>query len=287
MTLSPRSSLLMTPSTKQVTNIIATKPERLTPPLKWAGGKRWLVPHLQNIWQSHHNLRLVEPFCGGLAIALGLQPQKALLNDINSHVINFYECLQKGLKFETDLKNDRQFYDAQRLEFNRLIETGKSKGSQAAQLFYYLNRTGYNGLCRFNRKGGFNVPFGQHKQINYVSDFSIYQSTLSRWKFTNVDFDKIKITANDLIYADPPYDVEFRQYAKNGFEWSDQERLAKWLARQNCPAIASNQATDRILSLYQDLGFNIKILYAPRRISCNGDRVPAREMLAYKGLDLS
>ena len=95
MTLSPRSSLLMTPSTKQVTNIIVTKPERLTPPLKWAGGKRWLVPHLQNIWQSHHNLRLVEPFCGGLAIALGLQPQKALLNDINSHVINFYECLQK------------------------------------------------------------------------------------------------------------------------------------------------------------------------------------------------
>lgn len=282
-----RSSLLITPFAKQVANITGTvaKPERLTPPLKWAGGKRWLVPHLQNTWQQYCDRRLVEPFCGGLAIALGLQPQKALLNDINPHVVNFYKCLQKGLKLEICPENDRQFYDAQRIEFNRLIETGKSESPHAAQLFYYLNRTGYNGLCRFNSKGGFNVPFGRHKNINYNSDFLAYKSTLSQWKFTTVDFAEIKTVSNDLIYADPPYDVEFRQYAKNGFEWSEQERLAKWLAEQNCPIIASNQATERILSLYKDLGFEYQIHYAPRRISCNGDRVPAKEMLAYKGFD--
>ena len=279
------SSLLMTPLAKQVANITGStaKPERLTPPLKWAGGKRWLVQHLQHTWQKHSDRRLVEPFCGGLAIALGLQPQKALLNDINPHVINFYKCLQKGLKLEIDTKNMREFYYAQRVEFNRLIQSGEADTPKAAQLFYYLNRTGYNGLCRFNQKGGFNVPFGKYKKINYNEDFLAYKATLSQWKFTNTDFGKIKINSNDLIYADPPYDVEFRQYSKNGFEWSEQERLAQWLANQNCPAIASNQATDRILSLYKDLGFEYKILDAPRRISCNGDRFPAKEMLAYKG----
>jgi len=282
------SSLLITPLAKQLANITGTvaKLDRLTPPLKWAGGKRWLVPHLQNTWQKYCDRRLVEPFCGGLAIALGLQPQKALLNDINSHVVNFYRCLQKGLTLEIETQNDREFYYAQRFEFNRLIQIGKAESPQAAQLFYYLNRTGYNGLCRFNRKGGFNVPFGRYKKINYNEDFSAYKSLLSQWKFSNLDFQLIKIASTDLIYADPPYDVKFRQYSKNGFEWSEQERLANWLANQNCPAIASNQATDRILSLYKDLGFAYKILDAPRRISCNGDRLPAKEMLAYKGIEL-
>ena len=283
MTLSPRSSLLMTPSTKQVTNITVTKPERLTPPLKWAGGKRWLVPHLQNIWQSHHNLRLVEPFCGGLAIALGLQPQKALLNDINPHVINFYEWLQKGLSFDIEAKYDRDFYYAQRVEFNRLIQNGETGSSKAAQLFYYLNRTGYNGLCRFNSKGGFNVPFGRYKNVNYSPDFSTYKSAMASWKFTTVDFESIRISKKDFIYADPPYDVEFRQYSQNGFDWTDQVRLAKWLANQKCPVIASNQSTERIVELYKSLGFDLEYHDAPRRISCNGDRQSAKEIIAFRG----
>ncbi|CAG0971204.1 partial Modification methylase DpnIIA, partial [Anaerolineae bacterium] len=73
----------------------------LKPPLKWAGGKRWLVPRLQLLWEVHlkqyPEARLVEPFCGGLAVTLGLQPERALLNDINPHLINFYRWLQKGL----------------------------------------------------------------------------------------------------------------------------------------------------------------------------------------------
>jgi DNA adenine methylase len=284
-------SLLCSPSTDYLTQQVAhianltTKSQVLTPPLKWAGGKRWLVPHLRKTWQIYQDYRLVEPFCGGLAIALGLQPAQALLNDINPHVVNFYKCLQKGLKLEIEVQNEREFFYAQRTEFNRLIEAGKSNTPKSAQLFYYLNRTGYNGLCRFNRNGGFNVPFGRHKTINYTKDFSAYKSIFAKWKFTNLDFAKIDITAHDFIYADPPYDVEFRQYAKNGFEWSEQERLASWLSKLDCPAIASNQATERILSLYQDLGFEVEILDAPRRISCNGNRVAAKEMLAYRGLD--
>ncbi|MFN9860288.1 MAG: DNA adenine methylase, partial [Pseudanabaena sp.] len=214
---------------------------------------------------------------------LGLQPNQALLNDINPHVVNFYKCLQHGLKLDIEVQNDREFYYTQRVEFNRLIHSGRANTPQAAQIFYYLNRTGYNGLCRFNRNGGFNVPFGRHRTINYTRDFSAYKLVFAEWNFINVDFAKISVESGDFIYADPPYDVDFRQYTKNGFEWTEQERLARWLAQHNCPMIASNQATPRILELYQDSGFKIHILNAPRRISCNGDRIPAKEMLAYKG----
>ncbi|MCK5366505.1 MAG: DNA adenine methylase, partial [Gammaproteobacteria bacterium] len=69
----------------------------LRPPLKWAGGKRWLAPHLEPLWRGQSSRRLVEPFCGGLAVALGLDPQRALLNDVNPHPVNFYRHLQEGL----------------------------------------------------------------------------------------------------------------------------------------------------------------------------------------------
>lgn len=259
--------------------------KRVNPPLKWAGGKRWLLPHLQPLWEPYRERRLVEPFCGGLAVALGLLPRRALLNDINPHAVNFYRWLQKGLKIEIPLKNDKELYYSHRVEFNRLIASGKSHSRKAAELFYFLNRTGYNGLCRFNRKGEFNVPFGRYKTINYVRDFADYSHTLSRWEFTRMDFEQLPVAPDDFIYADPPYDVEFRQYAKDGFEWTDQERLAHWLAKHPGPVVASNQATDRIRRLYQDLGFRLRLLDAPRLISCTGDRTPAKEMLAAKRLD--
>src|SRR5690242_8016415 len=81
---------------------IATKTAR--PPLKWAGGKRWQVPHLRPIWTPHVSRRLVEPFCGGLAVALGLAPDRALLNDLNPHLISFYRWLQRGLTLDTEIE---------------------------------------------------------------------------------------------------------------------------------------------------------------------------------------
>ncbi|MBD3392008.1 MAG: Dam family site-specific DNA-(adenine-N6)-methyltransferase [Chitinivibrionales bacterium] len=257
----------------------------LTPPLKWLGGKRWLLPHLGPLWRPNKGRKLVEPFCGGLAIALGLMPRRALLNDINSHAVNFYRWLRKGLYINIPMKNDREMYYRHREEFNRLVADGREESARAAAIFYYLNRTGYNGLCRFNRKGEFNVPFGRYKTINYQRDFTKYKRVLSRWKFSSVDFEELDISPGDFVYADPPYDVEFRQYASGGFEWRDQERLARWLANHPGPVVASNQATKRILKLYRNLGFTIRLLDGPRRVSCTGDRSPAREILAVRGVD--
>jgi DNA adenine methylase len=258
----------------------------LQPPLKWAGGKRWLVPFFQNHLSGTSCQRLVEPFCGGLAVALGLNPEQALLNDVNPHVINFYTHLQKGLVTKKNFKNDETDYYATRERFNALIASGKHLTKEAALCFYYLNKTGYNGLCRFNQSGLFNVPFGQYKTINYVKDFKQYQETLSRWRFTWGDFERVCCTKDDLLYADPPYDVAFVSYAQNGFSWNDQVRLVHWLVKQPCPVIASNQATPRILALYEEHGFSIQLLDAPRRISCTGDRTPAKEMLAFREINL-
>jgi len=257
---------------------------RHRPPLKWAGGKRWLVSQLEPIWAKHAQRRYVEPFCGGLAAVLGLEPGKAILNDANPHLINFYKHLQKGLTVEIEMQNDEKLFYSHRQRFNELILAGKGKTSEAAQLFYYLNRTCFNGLCRFNQSGEFNVPFGSFKRIKYAPNFLSYRDLFRSWSFSSGDFRSLELREDDFIYADPPYDVEFTTYSAGGFSWQDQERAAHWLAAHPGPVVISNQKTDRIVELYRDLGFNIQYLDGPRRISCTGDRSSAKEVLATKHL---
>jgi DNA adenine methylase len=260
------------------------RPPSLRPPLKWAGGKRWQVPHLRPLWEPHAHRRLVEPFCGGLAVTLGLGPSRALLNDTNPHLVSFYRWLKKGLTIDLPMENDRAFFYASRDRFNALLAAGQSHTREAASLFYYLNRTGYNGLCRFNSRGEFNVPFGRYARIGYTRDFTAYRAALSACEITNADVEALALEGDDFVYADPPYDVEFTQYAKGGFSWEDQERTAVCLAAHPGPVILVNQATRRIRKLYRDLGYQIRLLDAPRRISCTGDRTPAREVLATRHL---
>jgi DNA adenine methylase len=256
----------------------------VAPPLKWAGGKRWLAPHLEPLWRPHDRRRLVEPFCGGLAVALSLRPRRALLNDINPCLIDFYRSLQSGLTIDLPMENIRSMYDGHRRRFNDLLEAGQGSDPEAAALFYYLNRTGYNGLCRFNDSGLFNVPFGRYARIRYTRDFSPYREALARWTFTTGDVESLPLEPNDFVYADPPYDVEFTQYARGGFTWRDQERTARWLSRHPGPVVLVNQATDRMERLYRGLGFEVRFLRAPRRISCTGDRTPAREIMGTRNV---
>ena len=267
-----------------MTQMLKPRQGILNPPLKWAGGKRWLVSHLRPIWEKHRQQRLVEPFCGGLAVTLGLGPDQALLNDINAHLVNFFYWIRQGLYIDIPLENKEHFYYNYRKRFNRLLEEGKHNTIEAAKLFYYLNRTGYNGLCRFNKKGSFNVPFGSYKKINYSRDFSVYREAFSGLEFLCDDFERLPLQNDDFIYADPPYDVQFTRYSKQGFDWKDQVRLVRWLAGHKGPVLLSNQATGRIIELYRESGFELFFLDAPRMISCNGNRAPAREVLAMKNI---
>ena len=271
-------------ATGQTEHNRGTPPQTITPPLKWAGGKRWLVPHLRPIWEPYRDRRLVEPFCGGLAVALGLLPDRALLNDINPHVIAFYRKLKAGFTVTEPFVHDEAAYYAARGQFNALIRAGQEETGEAAALFYYLNRTGYNGLCRFNRRGEFNVPFGRYKRIRYTADFSAYRDVFQHWDFTLGDFEEIAVEPGDVLYVDPPYDVPFTQYSKEAFGWCEQVRLARWAASHAGPVLLSNQATERIVKLYAELGFTLRYFDAPRRISNTGDRTPAREVLALRGV---
>jgi DNA adenine methylase len=254
--------------------------------LKWAGGKRWQVPHLLPLWTPYQDRRLVEPFGGGLAVTIGLRPERALLNDVNPHLMNFYTWLKRGLVTRVPMRNDERTYYRYRDRFNELLTEKASDTAETATLFYYLNRTGYNGLCRFNQSGLFNVPFGRYKRIGYVTDFRAYRGLFADWTFTSRDFEALPVKSTDFIYADPPYDVEFTHYSKGGFSWDDQVRAAEWLARHPGPVVLSNQATKRIVALYKHLGFSLRYLQAPRMINCTGDRTPVREVLAIKNLSV-
>ena len=265
-------------------SIAGTTPKSLCPPLKWAGGKRWLVPTILELWDQCGRPRLVEPLCGGLAIVLGLMPSRAVLSDINPHNINFYKWLKRGLRISLPMENRAEHYYAHRERFNHLIESKQAESAEAAALFYYLNRTGYNGLCRFNSSGRFNVPFGKYRRILYREDFSVYRRAFARWTFCCGDFEAIELFDGDFVYADPPYDVQFTRYSQQDFRWDEQVRLARWLVKHRGPVVISNQATERVVELYEALGFQTRILKAPRRISCTGDRTPVDEVLAVRNM---
>lgn len=257
----------------------------IKPVLKWAGGKRWLTPRLERIWREHSDKRYVEPFCGGLAIALGLRPQRALVNDVNGPLINFYRHVQRGLSLDINAKYNERIYYANRNRFNQLIASSGRNGAEAAQLFYYLNRTCFNGLCRFNAGGHFNVPFGMYAQVRYVTNFFEYREVFKNWTLRSQDFAKLTLAQEDFVYCDPPYDkAEFCHYSPGGFSWVDQVRLVEWLAEHTGPVVISNRATSRIIRLYREAGYRLLFLSGPRRISANGDRKKVRELLAVRNV---
>ena len=257
----------------------------LRPPLKWAGGKRWQVPHLRPIWAPHAHRRLVEPFCGGLAVTLGLMPARALLNDANPHVINFYRWLQNGLRVDLPMENDEQLFYRHRDRFNAMLSSGRGAEREAAALFYYLNRTGYNGLCRFNRSGEFNVPFGRYTRIDYTRDFTPYREAFAGWTFTTGDMESVPLERGRLRLRRSA--LRRRVHALRARIVS-RGRISSepplWLATHPGPVVLVNQATDRVEKLYRKLGFDVRFLNAPRRISRTGDRTPAREIMATRNL---
>lgn len=256
--------------------------------LKWAGSKvrimEQLRPHLPKA------KRLVEPFAGSCAVMMNTDYERYLIADVNADLINFYHCVLdpiegifESLAFCWERFNDKETYYAVRERFNN--KTAYCKYNQAVD-FLILNRHGYNGLCRYNQSGGFNVPFGRYKKVyfpkNEIAEFGHkadctellhleWQDTLSL-----VDFD-------DGVYCDPPYlGDSFTQYHTAGFTESDHEELA--LALKNINVVQGNPITVsnslEAKTLYADLGFTVHEIEAPRTISAKGARKPAIEIIA-------
>lgn len=268
-----------------------SQPDRLLPYIKWAGGKRAQVPRILPIWEQHRHYwvgnrrrerQFVDLTAGALALPLGLRPTWATLNDINPHLINLHQQVANGLTITLDWRNDEAFYYEQRERFRELVRSNNHQTAEAAQIFYLLLRSGHRGLCRFNKKGEFNTPYGHYKQLNYQREFWQYRSLVRNWKFRCGDFSGFPLLSSDFVLVDPPYDDTFTGYTAEGFDWDDQVRLAELLGKHPGPVVAFNSRTDRIVELYSDLGFTVEEFLAPRAIDCNGDRQPAPEVLLTK-----
>ena len=269
----------------------ALRPAR--PFLKWAGGKLRIVERIRETLPA--GARLVEPFVGSGAVFLNTDYPEYILADRNGDLIQLYRVLKEGgagfigtcrALFTAD-NNDRDAYYRLRDEFNACTDP-----ERRAALFLYLNRHGYNGLCRYNRKGAFNVPFGRYKRPYFPErEMHAFRDKAAHARFVETDFESVMAAAadGDVIYCDPPYvplseSANFTAYSTGGFSPEDQRRLARaaeQTAARGVPVAISNHDTEAIRSVYQAGRAAIAAFPVRRFISCNGGRRdPADELLA-------
>lgn len=251
----------------------------------WVGGKRWQLPIIKRLYAPYREThRFLEAFCGSCSITFGLEPKRAALIDENPHLINFYKQARNGLRITIDTSNTPEVYYRHRARFNELIERERNT-PEAAQLFYYLNRTGFRGLCRFNQRGQFNVPFGHRKTTVIRTSFEELHAR--PWSFFDMHYASYLPFVDDFVYADPPYDCEFTGYTGNEFAWHHQEQVAIWFSMHKGPVVLCNQDTPRIVELYRNWGFEVFKVAAPEMMRARkGNNPGARhEVLAVRNLN--
>lgn len=240
----------------------------LTPPLKWAGGKRWLAKHHVGIFPSVFET-YYEPFVGGAAIFFHLQPARAVLSDANQDLITTYVALrdnwflvENALHYHARLHSKKHFYT--------IRQARPCNNVDIAAWFIYLNRTCFNGLYRVNRRGEFNVPKGSKERVIFPYDnFSELSKVLSRATISTSDFEQILDLAHrgDFVYVDPPYTVKhningFLKYNEEIFSWTDQERLCASVVRaagRGVKILVSNADHSSVRDLYGGVGKIMKI----------------------------
>lgn len=272
----------------------------LTPLIRWAGGKSWLKPLFQK-WRDTGRVKfdgIVEMFAGGAAISFGLDLERVWLNDINLGLCMFYNYVQKcpprpapRIK-EKDYYHIREVYNSMMLCAEAPLRIQENMDLvpwfdySVGELFYYLNRTCFNGLYRENKRGEYNVPYGFLAKPTLKWSDILYIPKMEGWKITSQDWPNFIPVNNDLIFADPPYIGTFAAYAGKSMDWGfdTQVALAKYLAQLHAvfgaPVVATNAWNEKLVSVYRDLGFFVSKERAPRRIAANGNRDKAFEMLA-------
>jgi len=275
----------------------------IKPPLKWAGNKFRVLPHLLPLIGTP--TRYCEPFGGSLSVALNVQAYEYILNDINSDLHSLYtnidiEFVSDCAKIFVDDNNTRQRYIEIRNKFN-----SETDARERAKLFLYLNKHAFNGLCRYNSKGEFNVPYGKE---NKNSKTGVIENTKAHFpekemldfiatfnnrcvEFTNTTFSNEllyeSLGEGDVVYFDPPYvpaseTANFTSYATDGFT-SDQQvelaQLAESLASKGIRVIVSNHDVPITRELYKNA--TIYPIQVTRTIAAKGgSRKKASELIA-------
>lgn len=233
----------------------------IVPPLKWAGGKRWFVSNHQDLLPKTFN-KYIEPFLGSGAVFFSIQPEKALISDLNPELINLYEVIRdEPSKLEQKLKEHQRKHSTEYYYSMRSLQP-RNKITTAARTLY-LNRTCWNGLYRVNLKGEFNVPKGTKDNVVLETDnFSVLSEIL---KFSDIKCQDFEVSIDsakegDFLFVDPPYTVAhnnngFVKYNQNLFKWEDQVRLRDALKRaveRGAYVLVTNAAHKSVVEIYQD-----------------------------------
>lgn len=259
--------------------------------LKWAGNKYHCINHILKCLPTAN--RLIEPFTGSGAIFINTDYSQYLLGESNSDLVDLFNhvkdegssFIQYCAQLFTVENNQSEVYYHFRQHFNRL-----ERSKERAALFLYLNRHGYNGLCRYNQKGGYNVPFGRYAKPYFpYKELDNFNQKSKLAQFVCKDFRETfsLAQAGDVIYCDPPYvplthTANFSNYTRQGFMERDQidlANLAQKAALEGVTVLISNHDTPFTRHHYQKsriFSFDVR-----RNISCNGNlRKPIREILA-------
>jgi len=260
--------------------------ELVAPFLKWAGGKRQLVSSIVNhLPKNIKDYKYIEPFIGGGAVFFNLQPNNAIINDLNAELINVYQVIKNNLnELITDLKKHRNeaeyFYLIRSLDRNEKFK--ELTNIQRASRVIFLNKTCFNGLYRVNNAGEFNSPFGKYKNPNIVNE-PILKAVNKFLNDNNIeiksdDYSEIlkQIDERCFVYLDPPYhpiskSSNFTDYIQGGWNIHDQINLKTTcdeLHKRGIKFLLSNSSVDFIKDLYKD--YKITIVKANRTINSNG-----------------
>lgn len=258
----------------------------VSPVLKWVGGKRQLIDIIEKYLPEKLS-PYYEPFAGGAAVLFHIQPQRAIINDINPELMNVYRVIKENVEdLITDLKKHKNeseyFYEIRELDRYKEKYIMLTPVERASRIIY-LNKTCYNGLFRVNKSGEFNSPFGNYKNPNIANEVNLRAVNnyfnKANIEFLNIDFEEAVngIRKGSFVYFDPPYDPvsdssNFTGYDKGGFDREEQKRLKELcdtLDKKGIKFLLSNSSTDFIKELYKD--YKIEIIQAKRMINSKPD----------------
>lgn len=268
----------------------------VAPFVKWAGGKRQLLPQIKERMPEKYN-NYFEPFVGGGAVIFKLLPKRAVINDINKELINAYQMIRKHpQKFLQEINRlDREMWEDGKEYYYSLREHYNDKlmkeefDVELAALFVFLNKHCFNGLYRVNGKGLFNVPynFSRSKSVNEI----VIVETAKYLKDVTIisgDFEEACAEAKkgDFVFFDSPYaplnPTSFESYTKEGFDIESHKRLAKLydeLTDRGCYCMLTNHNTELINELYGNKEYKIDVVSVKRSINSDATNRVGEEVI--------